>query len=204
MQVCRIVNGLRLLAVSCLFWAQGAQADKTWTDFRDELIALHERLTTAKPVRLEKSEAQPFPGEAAKGFFFQDFYYYDQVTGRLISHVRRAPDSPAAVYEVEVNVYDESGRVVRDYAAIMLPWELKLPTRTFINLHSYPGELHVFRQFDASGDIFYESCEGQLDGKKIELQLESIDVGPKLRATPLYQACFASLPMKPGIYLKPQ
>lgn len=190
--------------LSPLFWAQAAQADNQWPVFRKDLLALHEKLTKEVPVRVEASEPQPYQGAAAKGFSYQDFNYYDRATGRLISHVRRAPDSPGLVYEIDVYIYDEAGRVTRDYSALMVPWQMEHPARTFINLHDYPGELRVFRQFDASGEIVYESCEGRMGGEKISLHLESIDVGPKLRATPLYQACFGRLPMKPGPYIKPQ
>ena len=193
---------LGLLVVSC--WVQAAWAGNAWVDFREDVIALHEKSIKGKPIRVETSDVQAFAGAAAKDYYFRDYHYYDQASGRLISHVRRAPDVPEAIYEAEVYIYDESGRLVRDYAVIMLPWQLKLPTRTFINLHDYPGELHVFRQFDASGDFFYESCEGRLDGKKVAWHLDSIDVGPKLREPPLYQACFGRLPMKPGLYIKPQ
>lgn len=190
--------------LSMLLWAQAVQADSQWLLFRKDLLALHEKLTKEVPVRVEASEPQPYQGEAAKGFFYQDFDYYDQATGRLISHIRRAPDAPDLVYEIDVYVYDAAGRVTRDYSALMVPWQMEHPARTFINLHDYPGELHVFRQFDASGEIFYESCEGRLDGKKIRMDLESIDIGPKLRATSSYQACFGRLPLNPGAYIKPQ
>lgn len=186
-----------------IFLASQARAD-SWADFRDKVIALQERLIKEKPVRVEGGKVLPFGGEAAKGFSYQDFRYFDQADGRLIAYVRRSPDAPSRIYEVEAYIYGDDGRVVRDFSAITLPWQLEHPARTFINLHDYPGDLHVFRQFDASGDFEYEACEGQLDGKKVELYLESIDVGPKLRATPLYQACFGRLPMKPGKYIDPQ
>lgn len=193
-----------LLAMVCFLGTGAAQADDAWADFRDDVIALHEKSIKDRPVRVEEGPETPFVGEAAKGFTYKDFRYYDQATGRLIGYVRRSAGWLTRYYEVEVYIYDDKGRVIRDYAVITLPWQLEHPARTFINLHDYPGELHVFRQFDASGDFFYESCTGKLDGKKVNMQHESIEVGPYLRATPLYQACFARLPMKPGPYLKPQ
>lgn len=199
--VCRLRLGL-VLSMS-VFLANPAVAD-SWPEFRGKVIALHEKLIKEKPVRVEKGDVLPFEGEAAKGFSYQDFRYFDQADGRLISYVRRSPSTSTHVYEVEVYIYGDDGRLIRDYGVITLPWQLEHPARTYINLHDYPGGLRVFRQFDANGDFYYEACEGLLDGKKVALYLESIDVGPKLRATPLYQACFGRLPMKPGKYLEPQ
>ncbi|NWG87786.1 MAG: hypothetical protein HXY26_09840 [Hydrogenophilaceae bacterium] len=187
----------------CGFGVSAARAGDAWADFRSDLIALHEKLTEGKPLRVEQGEVLSFKGEAAKGFSYQDLDYYDPASGRLISHIRRSPGWPYRHYEVEVYIHDAAGRVIRDYAALTLPWQLERPVRTYINLHDYPGELHAFRQFDGSGEIDYESCVGRLNGQKIKMQLESIDVGPKLRATPEYQACFGRLPMQPGPYLKP-
>lgn len=193
-----------LLAAMCGFGMSTAQAADASADFRSDLIALHKKMTEGKPLRVERGQVLPYEGEAAKDFSYQDFDYYDPASGRLISHIRRSPDRPHRHYEVEVYIHDESGRVIRDYAALTLPWQLEHPVRTYINLHDYPGELHVFRQFDASGEIYYESCAGKLNGQKIDMQLESFDVGPKLRATPEYQACFGRLPMQAGPYIKPQ
>lgn len=178
-------------------------ASDGWPEFRSRLLALHEKLAAEQSLRVEQGPVLPFEGLAGKGFFYQDIDYFDQASGRLISHLRRSAEPPYRYYEIEVNIHDASGRLIRDYAAITLPWQLEHPARTYINLHDYPGRLHAFRQFDASGAISYESCVGSLGGRKIDMQLESIDIGPKLRATPDYQACFGRLPLQPGPYLKP-
>ena len=193
-----------ILAAACGFGLPAAQAADAWADFRGDLIALHEKVIGARPLRIERGEVLPFDGVAAKGFSYQDIDYYDPPSGRLIGHVRRSPVEPYQNYEIEVYVHDAAGRVIRDYAALTLPWQVEHPVRTYINLHDYPGELHAIRQFDASGEINYESCVGTLNGRKMNLQLESFEVGPKLRATPDYQACFGRLPLEPGPYLKPR
>lgn len=180
-----------------------ARAGDGWPEFRSGLIALHVKLIAAQPVRIEQGKVLPYEGLAGKDFFYQDVDYYEQASGRLISHIRRSPEAPYRYYEIEVNIHDAAGRVIRDFAAITLPWQLEHPARTFINLHDYPGELHAFRQFTASGEINFESCAGSFHGQRLNLQLEAYDVGPKLRATAEYQACFGRLPTHPGPYLKP-
>ncbi len=197
---------LRLAGLLVGAWVFGpgpALAGEGWPEFRSRLLEFHERSIAQSPVRVEQGAVLPYAGLAAKDFFYQDIDYYDRATGRLISHIRRSPEPPYQHYEIEVYVYDAQGRVSRDFAALTLPWQLAHPARTFINLHDYPGKLHAIRQFDASGEIIYESCVGSLEGRPLNLQLEAYEIGPKVRAMPDYQACFARLPLQAGAYRVP-
>jgi hypothetical protein len=103
-----------------------------------------------------------------------------------------------------VYVYDDSGRIQRDYAAIYLPWTRNAPIRTFVNLHHHNGEAHAFRQFDASGEPQFERCRGRHDGRPVDISLDPYLIDDPLRRTTAYRACFEGMPAQAGRYLAPQ
>lgn len=176
---------------------------KAWNDFSAALYALHQRQVAAHPVR-QTEETGQYGGEFARRFFYTEISYYDTASGRLLSRVRHDRDKPETLHEVEVYLYDDAGRVVRDYAFIYLPWARNAPIRTFINLHGYNGELHGYRQFDASGNRIYEYCRGRLAGREVNMALNEEDIEPKVQSSAAYRACFAGLSNSAGVYLTPQ
>ena len=115
--------------------------------------------------------------------------YYDADTGTLLSRIRRDAARLEYVHIVKVYMY-EHGKLVRDFGSITLPWSPLQPVRTFINFHRYNGALHSVRQYDFTGQVSYESCKGDWDGKPIRLSLDSIDIDKATQATPEYKVCF--------------
>jgi hypothetical protein len=176
---------------------------QTWNDFSAALYTLHQRQVAAHPVRQTKETGQ-YGGEFARRFSYTEISYHDTASGKLLGRVRHDRDKPEILHEVEVYLYDEVGRLVRDYAFIYLPWARNAPIRTFINLHRYHGELHGYRQFDASGNRIYEYCRGRLAGQEVDISLNEEDIGPKVQTSEAYRACFAGLSNSAGIYLTPQ
>ncbi len=174
---------------------------RTWNAFADECLALQKRQLAHNQVR----EQTRIGGYARQPEFYTEHAYYDKRTGVLLSRMQWETDHPDRLHTCEVYVHDDQGRVVRDFAAAYLPQGRNAPVQTLINLHRYNGDLHSFRQFDASGDRIYEYCEGKWNGKPVQMRLFEDDIYGKSNVTssPEYAACFNGLPMKPGEYLQP-
>ena len=160
--------------------------------FHRELYKLHQQTIKGKTLRLEETEGQ-YQGSAAGSYGFKDTRYIDAVSGRLLSHVIRDRDRPDAIHIVEVNIYDESGRIVRDFGSVTLPTAPERPIRTFINFHQYNKGLHSFRQFDYDGEITYESCRGMLGNSKVNISLDGLDINLAVMSKPEYKACFEGI-----------
>lgn len=207
---------LLFILVTCTFWLAQAQAeenrvteDKThvhvWNQFAADCLALSHRLVASRAVRTQSH----IGGYQGRPDFYREENVYDQTTGKLISKVQWERENPSRLHAIEVYVRDQQGRTVRDYAAAYLPDYRNAPMQTLINLHAYNGELHSFRQFDASGDRTYEFCEGNYRGKPVQIRLFENDLfgnSPRvdqLMASKLYQTCFQGIPANADAFLKP-
>jgi len=157
--------------------------------FHQALYSLHLQTIKDKQLRLVETEGQ-YRGSAAGKYRYKDTQYFDASNNRLLSHVIRDADSPDAIHIVEVNIYDESGRIVRDFGSITLPNLPTWPIRTFINFHQYNKELHSFRQFDGDGEVTYESCNGKYEDRKVNISLDGLDIKPATTSSAEYKACF--------------
>ena len=69
--------------------------------------------------------------------------------------------------------------------------------------------LKAFRQFDASNDLLFEHCAGEIEGKKVRISFDEFDVpddagkiSDELERK-AYLSCFQSLPKSAGRYLNP-
>jgi hypothetical protein len=171
-------------------------------DFHRAVYALHERQVARHAVKTTE-ERGDYEGAAAARYRYVDTRYYDAADGRLLSHIRRDAAMPELIHIAEVNVYDDTGRLVRDFGSITLPWAPLQPVRTFINLHHYNGGLHSFRQYDFFGQIGYESCEGRLDGKSVRISLDGSDINAASTAAPAYKACFDGMSKDWAQYIAP-
>jgi hypothetical protein len=175
----------------------------TWNRFAASVHALHDARLAGREVR-RTEVAGEYGGTMAKGYYYREASYTDARNGALLSRVRTDRDRPNVLHSVEVHIHDADGRVVRDYTAIYLPWSQNAPIRTFINLHGYHGELHAYRQFDASGDRYYERCTGRYAGLPVDLSLYEEEIRPQVVATELYRACFSGIQETVGVYRVPQ
>lgn len=204
--------GAALLLVAFSAWAADAQIKQmeidedhvtSWNRFARKAYDLHQRQIAGRTIR-RTEVVDVYNGTAASGYRYKETSYHDAHTGLLLSRVRVDRDRPKILHTVEVFIHDEQGRVVRDYAALYLPWSQNAPMRTLINVHQYNRNLHAYRQFDASGERVYEQCKGRHAGKKVDISLEQQEIGPATTASDAYQACFAGVQQTAGIYLSPQ
>lgn len=188
------------IALLCLI-AAPAYAAGSLADFHQSLYALHEQQISGRKIRTEEEKAS-YEGAAAAGYRYVETSYYDADPGVLLSRIRRDAARPEYVHIAEVYLY-ENGRLVRDFGSITLPWSPLQPVRTFINFHHYNGALHSVRQYDYSGEVSYESCKGDLNGKPIRLSLDSLDIDKATKATSEYQACFNGMNTDWAQYTQP-
>lgn len=207
-----IPTGAALLLAAFSVWAADAQIKQmdvdedhvtSWNRFAGKAYDLHQRQIAGRAVH-QTEVAGTYNGTAARGYSYKEISYHDARTGLLLSRVRVDRDRPKILHIVEVFLYDEQGRVARDFAALYLPWSQNAPMRTMINVHQYNRDLHAYRQFDASGERVYEQCKGMHAGEKVDISLEQQEIGPVTTASDAYQACFAGVQQTAGVYLSPQ
>lgn len=183
--------------------AQNALAAPSGSEFHAAVYKLHLQETAKRPVKTVVETGQ-YEGAAAGSYGYVETRYMDAENGRLISRVRHDAKIPSSIHIAEVNLYDERGRLIRDYGSVALPWSSTTPVRTFINLHHYDNELHSFRQYDVDGIVGYESCAGKFNGKRERLSVDGSDINAELTATPLYKACFSRMTLKFSDFADPR
>jgi len=174
----------------------------TWQAFAENTLALHHKLISEVPV-VKKTK---LGGYADLPNFYIEKTYTNAKTNKLISRVQWEKANPKQLHTIEVYLYDDKGRVTRDFTAAYLPSYHSAPTQTLISLHNYNGDLHAFRTFDASGYRIVERCTGHYHGKEVNLLLdedEIADGSPEMQ-TAEYKACFDGVQEKAGKYLIPQ
>jgi hypothetical protein len=201
------------------------QHSRTWNAFVDQLYDLHKRTIAEHQTREERR----IGGYFRHPEYYEEVKYFDRASGQLLSMVQweRPPEggwlepllslfqdpppleSRDRLHSIAVYVYDDQGRVLRDYSATFLPDYRGAPTQTLIFLHAYPGDLHAMRSYDASGNLTYESCEGSLNGSKVEIDLDEDqmalerDKADGIMHSAAYRSCFGSLSQEAGEYLEP-
>jgi len=173
-----------------------------WNRFADKVMNLHHKQIAGRNVKVEERVGE-YGGEAAKGLRFRERRYVDSTSGKTLSVVRTDRRDSSEIHIGEVFIHDSDGRIMRDYAFIYLPWARGAPIRTFINLHHYPEGLHAYRQFDASGDLTFESCEGEIEGQRVRIRLSDDEIHEFDRQSSAYQACFQGIARTAGAELVP-
>ena len=184
------------------------QQVRTWNAFASALYEVHQHLVNTHDVRSEQ-RIGGYGGVSAGEDFYRELRTYDTKSGRLLSQIRWETAHPDRIHTIEVFIYDNSGRLVRDYAAAYMPVFHNAPFQTLINLHSYNQDLHAYRQFDASDALIYEQCTGRLLGQTVNISLDEDQIPTDAssiadaRMRRAYGACFAALPTSAQPYLNP-
>lgn len=179
---------------------------KQWNMFINDLYAVHKQIITQHKIKTTET----YGGYAGLPKFYKEISYYDAATNQLLSRVQYEAKVPKNIHQVELFIYDEKNKLIRDYLAAYLPKYRNAPIITLINLHHYQGDLHGFRQFDASGVRIYEQCrrgtgEGEIVMSLEQDQIEDAEHGRSdLYKNPLYSECFGSLPREVGRFLEPR
>ena len=183
---------------------QDNQHVRSWNAFANNVYQLHQKLSQVDGV----NKKIRIGGYAQMPEFYREEQYY--LGDRLISQVQWEKARDKVLHSVEVYIYDDQGRVTRDYTAAYLPTYRNAPTQTLISLHRYQDQLHAFRTFDASGYRIIERCTGSLKGREVNMLLDEDEIAEALgdpgsiMASDEYKACFGDLQAEAGKYLQPQ
>jgi hypothetical protein len=177
---------------------------RTWKLFAEKVLKLHEKQLQGRSIRVTKEPGgyKKYPNS------YIEASYYDDATGLLLSRIKWRTDYPDKVHTMEVFVYDEQQRLLRDYTVAYVAFyydhlrSADVPNQALVNFHNQHDSLKAFRSFDASGDFVYEACSGTFEGKPVDISLEDGDSGDE-PASNTYKACFDGLPSSPGEYLDP-
>lgn len=176
---------------------------RTWNQFVADLITLHKKRMAQHEVTQEESIGgyQLYPN------FYREVLYRDKKTGDLLAEIRWEQAKAGRVNSVDLYFRDAKGRLVRDYAAMFLPWGRQAPIQTLRSFYDYQPSLNSFRKFDASGPTVYENCTGRFQGKPVEIDLDTFDMAREadgMMKSAAYRACFRRLPETAGKFLTPQ
>lgn len=213
----RLAVLVRMTALLCLPVLAGAEALREdqghvyrWNKFTDDLHVLHLEQLHGRSIR-EEVAMGGYPGQPA---FYREVKYFDADTGRLLSIVQRESAHPERIHSITVYRHDDLGRVVRDYSSSYLPDYRNAPTQTLVFVHRYNNGLHAFRSFDASDDLLYEQCEGEIGGEKIFISLDIDEIEEAagelyqhdsgIMKQPAYRRCFGGMPASAAGALPPR
>ena len=163
--------------------------------FASSLVVLSDHLIKQHAVFSEKSLGG-YGGMTNDLAFYTEIKTVHQDDLRPISTVRWETKSPKNLHSVDVYIYDQQNRLIRDYSASYLPASRRAPYQTLINLHRYNAKLHSVRQFNALGDILYEECRGHVHLQDVNFVFDYSEIpdssqdfeDPGLRQA--YLACF--------------
>lgn len=209
-------SGILLILYVTVFAVQAAATSETmkedsshvkiWNGFARSVLDLHGELAKDASLRKEVTSG----GYANAPDFYIEEKYFDKDSNKLVSRICWEKNNPDKLHTIEVNVFDNNGRVVRDYSAAYLPDYRNAPVQTLINLHYYNGDLHSFRQYDAGGDLIYESCEGIYQGNEVQMRLFEDDLfahgddEDQVMKSDAYRACFGGHGKRVGVFIQPQ
>lgn len=180
---------------------------RDWNTFAHNVHKLHKKLIKDVDVRIEKRQGGY---SYLKEWHYQEEKFVNKKNGQVISLIQWDSSKKNQLHTIEVYIYDQQGRVVRDYMAAYLPNYHNAPTQTLISLHRYNKKLHAFRTFDASGDRIVERCQGIHRGKPVEMLLDEDEIAElqhekdSIMKSAVYKECFADLQTEAGDYLLPQ
>lgn len=184
------------------------QQVRAWNVFADSLYKLHTHLVKTYDVRSQE-RIGGYGGVSGGANFYKEVRIYDTKSERLLSQIRWETAHPDHIHTIEVFIYDESGRLIRDYAAAYMPVFRNAPFQTLINIHYYNQNLHAYRQFDASDALIYEQCKGRLLDQAVNISLDEDQIPVDAASIPdthirrSYSACFTALPTTASPYLNP-
>lgn len=177
-----------------------------WNRFVDALQALHERRIEGRSV----SKTERIGGYHRFPEFYTETTYTDAKTGLPLSIVQRERAHPDRLHSIQVFIYDDHGKMIRDYSATYLPWGRNAPIQTLINLHHHTNGLHAFRSFDASDRHIYDGCRGRHEGRAVDIDLDEFAM-IEAEKTPngvlqskAYRLCFAALPTSAREHILPR
>ena len=178
---------------------------RLWNQFADKALALHKKQIKKYPHQ----KATKIGGYGNLPDFYLEEIYRATSHGKVLSKVTWEKEQPKNLHTIEVFVYDEQSRMVRDYSAAYLPSYRSAPTQTLLTLHTYNKGVHAMRTFDASADHILDKCVGKFAEDDINILLDEDELHQaryeydSILESDAYLHCFKGMPEKPGKFLPP-
>ena len=205
-----LIMALALCTVGLQAAERGQQTEDTkhvkiWNGFATKLLAMHKQVLATHKTK----ETTRMGGYRGNPDFYKEHSYHDGKTGRISSRVQWEVKNPDQLHVLELFLYNKKGQLKRDYTVAFLPGFRNAPAQTLVTLYNYNGKLKAFRNFDASGETAYESCDGDLKGKYVQLSFEDYEIhalrnnDKGIGSSPEYKACFDAIPEEAGKALPP-
>ncbi len=173
---------ISLIAVFCLSASTACLAETQphpsaiqGNKFANALVKLSDHLIKTQAVT-SKESLGGYGGITNDLEFYKEIKHINKTNNQIVSIIQWENKSPDNLHDIIVNIYDDQGRLIRDYSASYLPVHRKAPYQTLINLHYYEENLHSFRQFDAMDDMLYEQCVGTYNNKPVSIGFEYYDM----------------------------
>lgn len=180
---------------------------RQWNAYVDGLLRFNEK-RLAQVEHVVEETIGGYGGVMNDMEYFRDIRAYDASSGKLLSSIKWETRNPEVLHMVDIYVYDDQGRLLREYNASYLPGHTNAPYETMINLHYHDEDLHSFRQFDASGEVLYQQCTGKIGDQPVALAHEYYEMPDSLSDVPahlreVYRACFDEVPDTAHPYTDP-
>jgi tetratricopeptide (TPR) repeat protein len=172
---------------------------RTWNKFTDSLYKIHQQ--QLKQFDIQSTSVTG--GYPTNKNYYIETRYFDKKSKRLLSTIQWEKENKNNIHTIEIYKYNNQGQVIRDYLSAYLPKYRNAPIQTLINIHYYNDKLHSYRQFDASGYLIYEQCEGQFFNEKILLSIDEDEFNDDIIDSEEYLACFNKASSNIGKYLNP-
>lgn len=201
-----------LLGISCHLYAEDIKVNSPevarWNKFVEDILSQHKRMINNRDIYTKESYGG-YGGVTDDLEFYREVMYYDRKTDKLLSNTKWGKNNPNNIHSIDIYIYDDQGRIKRDYSATYLPYHRNAPYQTLINIHHYNKKLHSIRQFDASDEHLSEYCTGTYNGRPVRIAFEDYEIPDSIseiseksqRAA--YLACFDKLTNSAGAYLNP-
>lgn len=167
---------------------------KRLNGFVDDLYALHKNRLQGRAFYTTE-EIGGYGGLTDDLEFYNKVNYYDSKSKQLLSTIKWERKNPENIHMIDIFMYDEQGRLKRNYSASYLPSRRISPLETLITLHYYNNRYHSFREFDTSDIQIYEQCNDINDMKKTYIAYHYEDIPDSYQELDtdeqvLYRACF--------------
>jgi len=180
---------------------------KRLNGFVDDLYILHKKRLEGREFYTSE-EVGGYGGLTNDLEFYNKINYYDSMSKQLLSTIKWERKNPGNIHMIDLFVYDNQGRLKRNYAAAYLPFRRTAPFDTSISLHYYTDDTHSFREFDASNIQFYEQCSDVKDEKKTYFAFHYQDIPNSYKELDVakrdsYRVCFDHASRTAEPYISP-
>mgnify|MGYP001820218046 FL=1 len=146
-----------------------------WNKFVQDLYSFHKERIKKQEVSIEE-RIGGYGGVTNDLEFYREVRYYAKDSGRLLADIKWENRKPDNLHSIELYLYDDKGRISRDYTAAYLPPYRNAPIQTLISIHRYKDGLHSSRQFDVSDNRIFEFCVGQYRGEKVHIVFDDYEI----------------------------